>query len=188
MSHLQKDRIWSGRTLPSVSRPEDVIHTLKIWERNAHHAITRPPTLKAPRNFTAISQRGGIQLSWRPDPEASGYEIIRSLNGDFSEENNPDIVTISVNGQQFSSYFDTVGGTGGSVVQKRWYRIRGISGTNEFPHGGTALSGRLVRGILSGVIWATSIDPSDTVTASTTMRDDWNPDPVAYEKKRWRAF
>jgi hypothetical protein len=159
---------------------------LKFWERNLHPTIARPPILKAPRNFAATGQRGGILLTWRADQEASGYEILRSVSGDFSSDN-PDRVILTVAGGQFNSFFDGVSGSGSSVTEKRYYRIRALSNSSEGPHGGHS-GGSRISGALSGVVSATSIDPSDTATASSTAYDGADNDPTAAERNRWRAF
>jgi len=180
MSHLVKDRIWVGRTVRSVSRPEDVVWSLKTWERNLRRTVARPPILKPPRNFSATSQRGGIQLSWRPDSEAVGYEIVRSLNGDFSEEDNANIVVLTVIGGSFSSFFDGVSGSGASTAQKRYYRMRSLSSVGSTSSGPSASPDDApIRGVLTGVVSVTSIDPTDTATASVTARDDFASDPSA---------
>lgn len=177
---LQTDRPWTGRNIPSLNRPEDAVNTLKFWQRNLHRTISRPPILRAPFNFAVTSQRGGILLSWRPNAEANGYEILRSTNGDFSNEQN-NLVTLSVDGSQFASFFDGVSGSGGSVTQKRYYRIRAVSAAGD--------ASDPIKGELSGVLSATSIDPSDTGTASVTTRDSFGSgDPIAAQKNRWRAF
>lgn len=185
---LQKDRLWSGRTLPTVSKPTEIITALKTWERNTHGALTRPPLLKPPRNFSATGLRGGIQLSWRADTESSGYDLLRSDSGDFSNPNDAGIVTISLPDNKTTSYFDTVGGTGGSVVEKRWYRIRSRSGGSDSPHGGASVQGPLISGSLSGPVWATSIDPTDTTTTPTVVDDVFAQDPIHRERNRYRSF
>ena len=93
-------------------------------------------------------------LEWASLNEADGYEILRSDTQDFSSP-----LILPVNSGEQNSYFDAIGGE----AQTKFYKIRATSGSIQAP--------RSVRGILSGMVFATSIAADDTVTSESTGFD-----------------
>lgn len=150
-----------NNSLPTPTSIQDVPRILKKWQTQLNPLLTKVKTPHAPFNFQAASARGGIQLSWKsiPGTDADGYQIQRSDSGDFS---NPTVFTVA--GANQATFFDSLGGTaGGTGSITKWYRIRATNGTQANPQS--------VLGILSGIVTNSSIDPTDTSTASTTVFD-----------------
>lgn len=149
--------------LPTIRSPQDFIREVKKWQTKLNPLVTSPRTPPAPFNFAGTRARGGITLAWAQVNGADGYEILRSDNGDFS---NPTIIPIRNPAQ--TSYFDAFTTAGGTGTVTKWYRIRATNGTFSQP--GSA------KGVLSGIVKQTSIDPTDTVTAASTVFDQSTTD------------
>ena len=146
------------RPLPYTPVGEDMAGFLKTWSMSLRSVTRRPPVLKAPRNFSATSQRGGILLNWAVREGADGYEILRSDTPDFSSP-----VILRLAGGRQTAYFDTLGGSATTQTYTKYYKIRATSGTDEQPQS--------VVGALSGIVSNTSIATTDAVTGETTERD-----------------
>lgn len=143
MPHSQGRR---ARSLPVVTRGENT-ETFKIWERTLRPLTQRIPTLKAPWNVAALPKRGGILITWTRLDDADGYEVLRSTTGNFDEGG---YVAINLGSSLHDSYFDALGGSPAT----RYYKVRATSGSVGQPQS--------VKGILSGVVSAASLDVTDT--------------------------
>ncbi|HEY6766648.1 MAG TPA: hypothetical protein VI386_17955 [Candidatus Sulfotelmatobacter sp.] len=139
---------------------QDVSQTLASWQTQLNQGIKNAAPQATPLNFKATNSRGGITLNWSPVAGSDGYEILKSLNGSFTD----DLQIIPVKNSNLSAFFDSTGGT----AVKASYRIRTTSGTQQNPQS--------QRGPESGVVSHTSIDASDTVTVPTTQLDKFTTD------------
>lgn len=148
------------RSLPTISKPEDLVSFFAKWKsaltKNVRVARPAPP----PFNFKVTPGASSHVLTWakvQPDSSpqrADGYEILKSLSGDFSS----DLQVIPVRDINQTSYTDPVGAS----VQAH-YRIHTTSGTDSQPHS--------VKGTSSGVVKATTgagTVGEDQITSSQT--------------------
>lgn len=152
------------RTLPTIRTTGDLLPYLKRWEHGLGPLLKRVDTMPAPWRFRVTNQRGGNLLEWEPVTGADGYELLKSADADFDSG----IETISIPSELSNSYFDGLSGSGASVTVKRFYKLRATSGTTQNPHS--------VKGLLTGIVSATSIDPADTATASSVVEDTTTDD------------
>ena len=152
-----------SRALPTINTREQLLPYLKQWSRSLAPLLRRPTTPQAPWRFRVTNQRGGLLLEWDTVSEADGYELLKSSTPDLSV---PEI--ISLNSAQANSYFDPVSGSGAGVTGTRYYKLRATAGTETNPHS--------VKGLLTGIVSATSIDPADTATAGGTTFDTTTSD------------
>jgi hypothetical protein len=148
------------RSLPTVTPTQDINETLANWATQLRPLIQNAAPQPTPLNFGATNSRGGITLSWSPVNGADGYEILRSLNGSFTD----DLQIIPVKNASQSSFFDSLGGN--SITAH--YRIRTTSGTASNP--------QAQRGPESGVVRHTSIDASDTKSIAVSVFDSHTTD------------
>lgn len=148
------------RSLPTATPSVDVNQTLANWQVQLNQLVKNAAPQPTPQNFSITSARGGLSLSWSPVSGADGYEILRSLNGSFTD----DLQVIPVKNSSQSSYFDSLGGNSTTAH----YRIRSTSGTASNPQS--------QRGPESGVVNHTSIDASDTKSNSVTKFDTFTTD------------
>lgn len=163
-----------ARALPVITDSRQMVPVLAKWRSALRQAVRTALPAPTPFNFQAKGIRGGIQLTWGKVGETKaigqlgetaaagpdGYEILRSLSGDFSS----DLIVIPIRDSKQTQYVDNVGG----AVTTCSYRIRATSGTAEQPHS--------VKGQDSGTVKASSIDSSDTVTVPTTVFDTYTND------------
>jgi len=166
----------ANNTLPTITTLSDFVRVMKKWQTQLNPLLKNPKTPHAPWNFAATRQRGGILLTWTSlsGTDADGYQILRSDNGDFSSP-----LVIPVTNAQQNSYFDSLGGSTGSTTPiTKWYRIRATNGTAQNPHS--------IIGILSGSVTINSIDPTDTSTAASTVRDISTTDLIQSSAQRGR--
>lgn len=167
--------IKQPRVLPVIGDMGQLQSYLATWRSKINQSIrtTTPPP--PPYNFTATGNRGTIQLTWSAIPAPAvkgqlgqnsggpdGYEILRSLSGDFVS----DLVTIPMRDINQTTYTDSVGGN----VTTCSYRIHTTAGTPAKPHS--------ITGPDSGVVKATSLDSNDTVTVPVTTRDQYLTDNI----------
>lgn len=149
------------RQLPNIHNISEIIPTLQKWRKGLSKLLIRPNRLKSPWRWRITNKRNGLLLEWATLSEADGYEILRSDTQDFSSP-----LILPVNSGEQNSYFDSIGGES----QTKFYKIRATSGSIQAPG--------LVKGILSGMIFATSIAADDTATSESTafdpsVNDDW---------------
>lgn len=161
--------------LPSITNTQDFIRDIKKWQTKLNPLVQKPRTPIAPYNFSATRQRGGITLSWAKVVGADGYEILRSPNGDFSTA-----TLIPIRNPSQTGYFDALTTSGGTGPVTMFYRIRATNGTFSQP--GSA------KGILSGIVTISSIDPTDTVTPSSTVYDTATTDKTQTAAGRGRRI
>lgn len=143
------------RSLPTVTPTQNINETLANWATQLTPLIQNVAPQATPQNFGITNSRGGLTLNWSPVAGADGYEILRSLNGSFTD----DLQIIPVKNANQSSYFDSLGGNSTTAH----YRIRTTSGTAANPQS--------QRGPESGPIRHTSIDASDTKSVPVTIFD-----------------
>ena len=149
------------RQLPVIETLGDIIPALQKWRKGISPLLARPNRLKSPWRWRITNKRNGLLLEWASLKEADGYEILRSDTQDFSSP-----LIIPINSGEQNSYFDAIGGES----QIKFYKIRATSGSIQVP--------RTVKGILSGMIFATSIAADDTSTPESTgfdpsVDDEW---------------
>ncbi len=162
--------------LPTPRNVQDLFKTIKKWQTKLNPLVKQAKTPVAPFNFAASRQRGGILLTWAVVKGADGYEILRSDDGNFGSA-----LTIPVRNGSQTSYFDELGGTtGGTGPITKWYKIRATTGAFSSPAS--------VKGVLSGAVTTSSIDPTDTATASTTTFDGATSDGTRSAASRGRVF
>lgn len=148
------------RTIPVISTIPQLIQ----WQQNLKQNLIVPLPAPVPANFTVKSQQGGNYLSWTQMKGADGYEIDKSVTGDFATV----LQTISITGGQNVAFFDPIQTASGATPTKYYYRIRSTAGTSTQP--------QISKGKSSAVISATAIAPNDTVTAPATIIDTSNYD------------
>lgn len=148
------------RSLPTATPSTDINQTLANWQTQLNPLVQNSSPQPTPQNFGITNSRGGLTLAWSPVSGADGYEILRSLNGSFTD----DLQIIPVKNSNQSSYFDSLGGNS----QTAHYRIRTTSGTASNPQS--------QRGPESGVVKHTSIDASDTQSVPVTFFDTFTTD------------
>lgn len=146
------------RSLPPVPPGIDPTGTLEVWRKALKPIVKNIRTPSIPWNFTATNKRGGNLLSWNPVTGSDGYEITRSDNADFSSGT----TTITVNNGTQSQYFDAIA-IAGATLPTKYYKLKATAGTVNAPH--------TVKGLDTGIVASTPLDPSDTVTASTSASD-----------------
>lgn len=161
--------------LPSIRNAQDLIREMKKWQTKLNPLVKQAATPVAPYNFAATRQRGGILLSWAATRASDGYEILRSDNGDFTNA-----AIIAIRNPNQISYLDSFATTGGTGAVKKWYRIRATNGTFSQPAS--------AKGVLSGVVTTSSIDPTDTVTVATTTFDTSTTDLTQTSAGRGRRI
>jgi len=151
------------RSLPTVTPTQDINQVLANWQTQLTPLVKNAAPQPTPQNFSVTNSRGGLTLNWSPVPGASGadgYEILRSLNGSFTD----DLQVIPIKNVNQSSFFDGLGGNS----QTAHYRIRTTSGSAANPQS--------QRGPESGVVKHTSIDASDTTSVPVTFVDNFTSD------------
>jgi len=156
------------RSLPTSTPTVDINQTLSNWQTQLRPLVQNVAPQATPQNFSVTNSRGGVTLNWSPVAGADGYEILRSLNGSFSD----DLQIISVNNPNQSSYFDSLGGN----AQTASYRIRTTSGTGSNPQS--------ARGPESGPVKHTSIDAADTKSVPVTVFDNATTDSTRANARR----
>jgi hypothetical protein len=144
-----------SRSLPTSTPTTDVNQTLANWQTQLQPLVQNVAPQATPQNFGITNSRGGLTLNWSPVAGADGYEILRSLNGSFTD----DLQIIPVKNANQSSFFDSLGGN----AQTAHYRIRTTSGTASNPQS--------QRGPESGPVRHTSIDASDTTSVPVSIFD-----------------
>ena len=144
-----------SRSLPTSTPTQDINQTLANWQTQLQPLIQNVAPQATPQNFSITNSRGGLTLNWSPVAGADGYEILKSVNGSFTD----DLQILSVKNANQSSFFDSLGGNSQTVH----YRIRTTSGTAANPQS--------QRGPESGPIKHTSIDASDTKSTPVTFFD-----------------
>jgi|ERR1017187_3799453 hypothetical protein len=148
------------RSLPTSTPTQDINQTLANWQIQLQPLIQNVAPQATPQNFGVTNSRGGLTLSWSPVSGSDGYEILRSLNGSFTD----DLQVIPVKNSNQSSYFDGLGGNATAAH----YRIRTTSGTAANPQS--------QRGPESGPVSHTSIDAADTKSVPVTILDNSTTD------------
>lgn len=151
------------RSLPTVTPAQDINEVLANWKTQLNPLVKNAAPQPTPQNFSITNSRGGLTLNWSPVPSASGadgYEILRSLNGSFTD----DLQIIPVKNVNQSNFFDSFGGNSATAH----YRIRTTSGSATNPQS--------QRGPESGVVRHTSIDASDTASVPVTVFDTFTTD------------
>lgn len=162
--------------LPTLGSPQDLIRFLKKWQTKLNPLVAQSGTPVAPYNFAGTRMRGGISLSWTPpSSKVDGFEILRSTNGDFSKA-----TVIPIRNALQTSYFDSLTTAGGTGTVTMWYRMRATNGTFSQPGA--------VKGVLTGVVTVTSIDPTDTVTPASTTYDTSTTDKTQAAAGRGRRI
>ena len=156
------------RSLPTATPSTDINQTLASWQTQLRPLIQNVAPQATPQNFNVTNSRGGLTLSWAPVSGADGYEILRSLNGSFTD----DLQIIPIKNVNQSSYFDPLGGNSTTAH----YRIRSTSGTAANPQS--------QRGPESGVVRHTSIDAADTKSVPVTMFDNATTDITRANARR----
>jgi hypothetical protein len=146
--------------LPTSTPTQDINQTLANWQIQLQPLIQNVAPQATPQNFGVTNSRGGLTLSWSPVSGSDGYEILRSLNGSFTD----DLQVIPVKNSNQSSYFDGLGGNATAAH----YRIRTTSGTAANPQS--------QRGPESGPVSHTSIDASDLKSVPVTILDNSTTD------------
>jgi hypothetical protein len=144
-----------SRSLPTSTPTTDINQTLANWQTQLQPLVQNVAPQATPQNFGVTNSRGGLTLNWSPVAGADGYEILRSLNGSFTD----DLQIIPVKNANQSSFFDSLGGN----AQTAHYRIRTTSGTASNPQS--------QRGPESGPVRHTSIDASDTTSVPVSVFD-----------------
>lgn len=154
----------SPKVLPIIRDPN-----LAVWQNALTPILKKALPPATPTNFQATNVRGGIQISWSPlqrndigKPGPDGYEILRSVDGSFTG----DVQIIPVKNAQQTNYFDPFGS-----ATTAHYRIRATAGSASSP--------QAQRGPESGTVRHTSLDPSDSKSFSTTVRDNFTTDKTA---------
>ena len=142
------------RTLPVIRSWQQ----LEQWRQGLNPLVSRPTVPRAPRNFKVTNQRGGNLLEWAAVNGADGYEILKSTSTDFTT-----VEIIPLRSPEGTAYFDALSGSGAANTVTRHYKVRATAGTTQNPYS--------VLGKLSGMISSTSIDTTDTATASTIQSD-----------------
>ena len=143
------------RSLPTVTPNQDITQVLANWQTQLAPLVQNVAPQATPQNFGVTNSRGGLTLNWSPVSGADGYEILRSLNGSFTD----DLQIIPVKNANQSSYFDSLGGNSTTAH----YRIRTTSGTAANPQS--------QRGPESGPVKHTSLDATDTKSTPLTVFD-----------------
>ena len=117
--------------LPTIQNTAHIVLQLKQWQAKLNGVLRNPNPLRSPVNFRAASASSAtnIALSWDAIPNADGYEIESSTNGDFSAFETGATPIVIGNGTQ-TTYSDAVG----AASQSRWYRIRATSSVNSDRH------------------------------------------------------
>ena len=149
------------RSLPTIRTYGDLLPYLKRWGQAINPLLKRVDTPAAPYRFRVTNQRGGNLLEWDAVDNVDGYEILKSTSGDFDEGTS--FETIALRSDQHTSYFDGLSGSGAAVTVQRYYKLRATAGTTQNPH--------VIKGLLTGIVTATTIDPADTATAGGTTED-----------------
>ena len=149
------------RALPTIKSYGDLLPYLKRWSQAINPLLKRVDVPHAPYRFRVTNQRGGNLLEWDNVAGADGYEILKSTTGDFDD--GASFETIPLRSDQHTSYFDALSGSGAAVTVTRYYKLRATAGTTQNPHS--------IKGLLTGIVSATTIDPADTATGSTTTED-----------------
>jgi hypothetical protein len=144
------------RSLPTPTGVQDQSSTLAAWQSQLNPLVSNVAPQPTPSNFSVTNARGGLQLSWAPVNGATGYEILKSQNGSFTD----DLAVIPISGASNTSHFDSLGG----ASQTAHYRIRTIAGD--------------ARGPESGVVSHTSLDSADSASTPTTVQDKFTNDKV----------
>lgn len=132
---------------------------LDQWRNALQNSVKGVATPRVPWNFTVVNKQGGNYLTWQAVPNADGYIVDVSTNGDFSTG----ATSVNLAGNANTAYFDTVPTSNGATPGIRYYRVRATSGTAQQP--------QLVSGISTGVVSSTALAPNDTTTSPTTTRD-----------------
>lgn len=161
------------RTIPVVADERNLTTFLANWQNTIKQVIRTVTPPPCPQNFRALGVRGAIRLTWSPvNPGitrgqlgqggigADGYEILRSLSGDFTS----DLVVIPLRDVNQTQYDDPVGGAATTAS----YRIHATAGTPRQSHA--------VAGPDSGTVRTTSIDATDTTTVGTMVHDKFTTD------------
>ena len=146
-------------SLPTISRQQDVLPGLKLWQQRLNGVVKRIVRLRAVFNFkatTSTALANSVFLEWEPLKDADGYIIERSDSGDFSVP----VRLPLIKGGNAASFLDNVGATG----LTKFYRIIATSGTVREPHA--------VEGIPSAVISATS--NSNATSYDQGSDDGWS--------------
>lgn len=153
-----------------MAKPNLPVHPdpiLTQWRQALTRTLRRTQTPTVPWNFRITPKRGGLLLEWERVTTigADGYELVRSDDADFSEAT----ITITVENNLQTAYFDAIA-LSGAALPTRYYKIRATAGTKDNP--------RSVKGVLSGIVSAAPLDPSDAATTPTTTYDpvtddDW---------------
>ena len=149
-------------TLPTISRTEDVVPALRVWQAALTRTTKQLKTPRIPWNFQAQGKVGGIQLNWARTLDATGYEVVWSETGDLS-----DPIVISLDSPNQVSYFHTVGSSGVTL----YYKVRAYNAGDQ---------GRVVYGPYSGVVSSTS-QPAPTFIAPV-VRDTTTTDAAQVGK------
>ena len=115
-------------SLPTITTPEMLVATLKIWQQKLQPALAVVAIPRCPFNFRVAGNATGatgLTLNWEQVYGADGYQIQMSTNGDFSTAS----VIATLTNPAATAWFDSTAVTG---VQ-RWYRIRSTAGTVSKP-------------------------------------------------------
>lgn len=163
-----------AKSLPPIPPGIDPTGTLEIWRKALKPVVKNIRTPSIPWNFTATNKRGGNLLSWNPVSGSDGYEVLRSDTADFSSGT----TSITVDNGTQSQFFDAIA-IQGVTLPTKYYKLRATAGSVSSPHS--------VKGIYTGIVASTPIDPSDTATASTSTVDTSTTDDtqVYTGKKRY---
>lgn len=165
-------------SIPTITSSAQLEQMMQVWKVSLGRVLKQAVPAPPPHNFVATSVRGGIQLTWGltnpiskknplgvgitpSGPGPDGYEILISQDGSF---HNPQVVSVKAVTQ--TSYFYPVGGS----PQSFSFRIHSTSGTASLAQAKT--------GPDSGTVRHTSIDPSDVITKSTSIRDHATSDAI----------
>jgi hypothetical protein len=144
------------QALPTLSRPQDAVDTLKLWQRALTKTTKQLKTPTIPWNFQAQGKVGGVQLSWAKANDATGYEVAWSDNANLDD---PHIISLDSPNQV--SHFDTVGSSGVT----RFYKVRAFNAGDQ---------GKIAYSPFSGIVSSTS-QPAPTfiapVSRDTTTTD-----------------
>src|SRR5690348_12797569 len=146
------------KALPAITNYQTLMQTLQSWRKTINNSINRPSAPSVPRNFQGTQARGGVSLTWAgvQTPGADGFEILKSLTGDFTVGA---YTIIPLHDPNATSYFDSTGGAPMTVS----YRIRATAGTQSNPQS--------VKGVESGTVKVTSLDATNTGATPTTSFD-----------------
>jgi hypothetical protein len=161
------------RTIPVIAS----LPQLAQWQtgiRAGLKIVVAPPV---PANFTLVTKQGGNYLQWAATKGADGYLVEVASAGDFSNI----FTSHLLKGQQSVAYFDTAPTATGTAPATRYYRVSGTGGTVTKPQS--------ITGRPSAVLSGKAIAPNDTVTGSTSARDNSNYDAlnVAAGRGRYRG-